>query len=372
MDWNTMKTAVILCSFISTVLSLPISLDTSCKQEMSNTGSSVVSCTFEFTNRGREGYCLLKRNTPLEGLASPFITVSHDGVPLEYQGIDFYRFPPERHDFVYLSMGESITATVHINDMFTFSSDGIYKIQYTHPLWYFPKNKMGSHIGEIKAIKSILSNEPIYINIKNLQQLSRPVKKELFKDEGVQLEVKGCGMVTLLKGSKKERNSVLTVQKRLCSQLKKTRSTISNSDLYRVWFGEYNEERSNKVREIFQNIIDGLSSHGITYDLNGDRCTPAVPAYTLTNVPSTVYLCPVFHQFVTTMDCTNIGISSKESIILHKLSQVFGSTQNYNVYGQDNNKELAVTSPEAAVTHSDSYECYYCHSYGHFDHMIYM
>lgn len=345
-----------------------------CKQEVTNTGSSVISCTFEFTNNGQEGHCLLKLNTPLEGLTSPFITVSYDGAPLKYQGIDYYRFPPERHDFVYLSVGESVTATVHINDMFNFHSEGVYEIQYTHPLWYFPKKKMGYHIGEIKAIKSVLSNDPIHIKINNVEELSYDlVKKELFQDEGVDFEVRDCGMVTLYKGSDEERNSVLSVQKRLCSQLKKTRSDIVNNELYLVWFGEYNEDRSNKVREIFQNIIDGLSSDGITYDLNGDQCTPSVPAYTLTNVPSTVYLCPVFHQFVTTMDCTNIGTPSKESIILHKLSQVFGSTQDYNVYGQDNNKELAVTSPEAAVTHSDSYECYYCHSYIHFnDHVIYM
>ena len=333
-----------------------------------------MSCTFEFTNRGYVGYCLLKRNTPLEGPVSPFITVSHDGVPLKYEGIDFYRFPPERHDFVYLSVGESISVTVEISDMFTFPSDGVYEVQYTHPLWYFPKSKMGSHIGEIKAVKSILKdNKPVHINVQNVQQLPHRVKKDHSKDEGVKVEVNGCGVVTLLGGTVKERSSVLTVQRRLCSQLIKTRTNVINNGVYRIWFGEYNQERSNKVREIFQNIIDGLSSTGVTYDLNGDQCIPSVPAYTITNVPSTVYLCPVFHQYVTTLDCTLNTTPSKESIIIHKLSQIFGSTQDYNVYGEDNNKELAAISPEAAVTHSDTYEYYYCHSYGQFDgHVIYM
>ena len=87
---------------------------------------STVACTFEFTNRddGTYMYYLLKRNTPLDGFYSPFITVSRDGVPVQYEGIIAHYAPFSKNKFVPLRVGESIIATVQHTDAFTFSSDG--------------------------------------------------------------------------------------------------------------------------------------------------------------------------------------------------------------------------------------------------------
>ena len=65
-----------------------------------------------------------KCNTPLDGFYSPFITVSRDGVPVQYEGIIAHYAPFSKNKFVPLRVGENIIATVQHTDAFTFSSDG--------------------------------------------------------------------------------------------------------------------------------------------------------------------------------------------------------------------------------------------------------
>ena len=61
---------------------------------------------------------MLKRETPLEGLFAPFITVSMDDGPVPYKGPLVLHTPPTKDEFVLLRAGESISATVEITDIF--------------------------------------------------------------------------------------------------------------------------------------------------------------------------------------------------------------------------------------------------------------
>ena len=114
----------------------PISLDMACNKAL-----SAVACSFEFTNNANEDFYLLKRNTPLEGLNSEFVSVSLDGRPLEYEGILIYRLPPTKDEFVLLKAGESISASVQITDVFSIDTDGLYTVQYSRPLQYLSVNE---------------------------------------------------------------------------------------------------------------------------------------------------------------------------------------------------------------------------------------
>ena len=81
-------------------------------------------------------FYLLKRNTPLEGFYSPFLTLSTEGHPVEYEGILASRIAPTKDEFVLLKAGESIAASVQITDVFNIDTDGLYTVQYSKP---FPK-----------------------------------------------------------------------------------------------------------------------------------------------------------------------------------------------------------------------------------------
>ena len=73
-----------------------------------NKALSTVACSFQFTNIADEDLYLLKRNTPLEEeFFSPFLTLSIEGHPVEYEGVYASRIAPTMDEFVLLKAGES-------------------------------------------------------------------------------------------------------------------------------------------------------------------------------------------------------------------------------------------------------------------------
>ena len=95
-----------------------------------------VLCTFEFTNNANEDLYLLKRDTPLEGLVSPFIAVSLGDIRLPYNGPLVTRLAPTIEEFLLLKEGESAFASINVTDAFHIDTDGLYIIQYNNPLHY--------------------------------------------------------------------------------------------------------------------------------------------------------------------------------------------------------------------------------------------
>uniref|UniRef100_A0A1X7UFW4 Uncharacterized protein n=1 Tax=Amphimedon queenslandica TaxID=400682 RepID=A0A1X7UFW4_AMPQE len=139
---KTLLSLFCLVTYLTCALSAngwPFSLDMACNKAL-----SAVACSFEFTNNANEDLYLLKRNTPLEGLNSQFVSVSLDGHPLEYEGIIMYSLPPTKDEFVLLKAGESVSASVQITDAFSIDTDGLYTVQYSRPLQYLSVNEMSA------------------------------------------------------------------------------------------------------------------------------------------------------------------------------------------------------------------------------------
>ena len=152
-------------SFYCSVEEWPISLDMACHKAL-----SAIACSFEYTNVANEDYYLLKHNTPLEGLRSPFITVSQDGVPLQYQGMYVRRAPPTKQAFVLLKAGKSVTATVQLNDIFTFPTDGLYDIRYAKPLQFISRERIELQSATDK-IEEVEVRESVSIHLQDTASL---------------------------------------------------------------------------------------------------------------------------------------------------------------------------------------------------------
>ena len=85
---------------------------------------SVVACSFEFTNVADEDL-----SSPVTLLSkdsfSPFIAVFHKGQHLQYKGLIGFCVPPRKQDFLLIKAGQSVSATIQLSDVFTFSTDGL-------------------------------------------------------------------------------------------------------------------------------------------------------------------------------------------------------------------------------------------------------
>ena len=340
----------------------PISLDMACNKAL-----SAVACSFEFTNNANEDLYLLKRNTPLEGLHSPFIDVTHHSKGLvPYSGIVVFRIPiPEKNEFVLLKAGESISTTAEITDIFKFDTDGLYTVQYSKPLQYLPVNAEMSaqQVPTDELWKSSVVAESADIYLTNTQLLTKPQEPEIGKVDYT-VQVQGCASASFIGGNAQNNNKVLEAHKRICGQMSNIiDNKINQNALYRKWFGVYTPERAKKVKATYQRMETGLSSgQTVTYSNNGNACHTCRFAYThiYEGQPyDVVYLCSPFYTIP--INCMGTE-DTMENVLVHEWAHALGWTKDIR-YGSIGCQFLAYGTPDKAIINGDSYGYHYCESY---------
>lgn len=262
----------------STERKCPISLNISCQRL-----GSAVACSFDFTNNNdKQDYYVLKRNTPLEGLLSPFLSIFHKGSPLLYQGIHIHRNPPGRDEFVLLRSGESVSASTGISDAFEFQSDGLYTVTYNNPLHYVTRESMELKSSEFQLIQSQVSTS-VLLYLEGANSLSRPIKEDERGGKRIDLvTVDGCGTAGFHGGSKNQRIDVARAHSNLCKHFRVANGKIRDTPLYRKWFGSFTASRAEHVTEVLLSCIKGLEGGSVMYHINPSMCHFNWNAFTYT------------------------------------------------------------------------------------------
>ena len=329
----------------------------SCRKTLSD-----IKCSFDYTNNAKEEYYLLKRNTPLEGLLSPFVTVSRNGHPLEYEGIIVHRDAPMKDEFVLVKAGETVSASINLNDAYIFNSDGDYTITYNAPLKYTSEESINLQSSEVK-MNEVEIDESFSLFMDNTVLLSRPEKEEDLEEEDEQadesrntVEIESCRSARFIGGTSAQRRHILLAHKRICLKFIRARRYATNNVHYRRWFGRYSKSRAAIVKRILLACYNGIRRYTVTYRINHPRCKSNWNAFTYKG-GRTVYPCPAFHK--KRVYCLRSGAPTKEGILLHEWTHAFGRTSDY-AYGAAANKKLARTNPSRAVYNADSYEYFIC------------
>ena len=325
----------------------PISLDMACNKAL-----SAVACSFEFTNNANQDLYLLKRNTPLEGLNSQFVSVSLDGRPLEYEGILVYRLPPTKDEFVLLKAGESISASVQITDVFSIDTDGLYTVQYSRPLQYLSVNEMSAM--SIDQLRESFVRESVQLYLEDTSLLLKPKEEEVKIDYSVHIE--SCTTANFANGNRNN-SGTLDAHKRLCAGLDKAKGGIKNDNRYREWFGTWSTSRSSTVRSTYTLTRNGIGARSLTYYNNGPHCKSNWIAYTYKSWSyTTTFLCNLFYGYPTA--CRGTAYT-KEGTLVHEWVHALAYRDDV-VYGASNCRNLAKTRPDDAVKNADTYAYYYC------------
>ena len=319
---------------------------------------SVVACSFEFTNVADEDLYILKYDTPLEGLFSPFVAVYQEGHLVQYEGLIGYRLSPRKQDFQLLKAGQSISATVQISDAFTFSSDGLYSIYYAKPLKFIMQDQLNLQAG-IGKIHEAKVSEFVFIYLEDTRSLIRPAKPEAAKpDETVYIA--SCSSASYIGGTKSQKDDTTEAHKLLCNKLQKAKDDVGNNSLTIEWFGAYNSHRADTVESVYLNTKNYLTRNVVTYDFTNGLVTCAAKnwmAYT-SHGSKTVYLCGPHGYDGATKLCSTTEIS-KEDTLVHEWTHASVGTKDYK-YGTDKCKQLAKDDPAKAIDNADNYAFHYC------------
>ena len=322
-----------------------------------NKALSSVVCSFEFTNNANEDLYLLKRGTPLEGLFTPFITVSVAGVPVEYDGPFIHRLPPTKDEFVLLKAGESISASVQITDAFSIDIDGLYTVQYSKPLQYLSVNEI-SELSNSQILRESSEQKSIHIYLEDTHALLKPSRPEETDEVDYTVNIESCSSASFVGGTAAQNKGTLDAHKKLCSGIDKV--NITNNNLYKKWFGAFTTARQSKVKAVYKKMRDGLAGKTVKYVNGGPYCRSNWYAYTYRGgSPPTVWICPLFYTYP--VSCGSPGTYTKEFGLIHEWSHTFGYTYDH-IYGSSQSQNLAKTNPDKAVENADNFGWHYCES----------
>ena len=320
--------------------------------------SPAVACSFTFTNNAKEDLYLLKSETPIEGLFSPFLDVSLRGSrPIPYRGIVAYRPPPTKDDFVLLKVGESFFATVEITDTFNIDTDGLYTIRYSQPLQYLTVDDM--NLQSMDELKESTVDEAVHVILEDTHLLVKPKEPEEPKIENI-IHIQSCSSCNFI-GGDRDNAATLEVHKRLCSQIGVAKGRVGSTDtLYKRWFGAYTTARGNQVKKVYDRIKNGISGHTVTYHNNGPKCKGWVAYTYITGRPYyTVYFCNYYFRL--RGNCIGDRYT-KERTLMHEWAHALGYTRDYKYYSRAC-REFAKTNPDKAVKNADTFSFHYCESY---------
>ena len=94
---------------------------------------NVVEVEFTLTNHSDTGVYILNWYTPLEGIYGEIFRVERGDGSVPYRGPLVMREAPILADYVFLERGASVSATVNLATVYSFSEPGTYTISFISP-----------------------------------------------------------------------------------------------------------------------------------------------------------------------------------------------------------------------------------------------
>jgi len=93
-----------------------------------------VKVTFRLTNSTAQPFYILRWGTPLEGLLSNCLEITHAGTELRYQGPMFKRGNPQADEYITIAPGATMENTIEAQLAYDFSQPGTYRIAFRGPV----------------------------------------------------------------------------------------------------------------------------------------------------------------------------------------------------------------------------------------------
>jgi hypothetical protein len=310
--------------------------------------SEPLTVLFEVINNGSQNLRILKRYTPLEGLKSDCLVVRVNGRKVRYDGYFFKRGQPDASSYQSLLAGEVVSRTVDVSKAYDTSLPGQYEVSFSKNRllvlpeitlekisFTFEKLVTKIAIATIGAVQArILSPLQLTVGAQNRLQLMSLEKAAAHEDPVV------------IGASEHQEKIILRAHRNGMQYVRKTVGMINDDDLYRIWFGEYNDSRPARAQSVYDKIINRRAR--FTYRVGGEDCAPDDYAYT-TDGSSLIHLCRLFWA------AEDEGLESRAGTIVHEHTHASAGTYDHD-YMQIGCKELARDHPLKAVRNADNYE----------------
>lgn len=125
-----------------------------------------VDLKFTLTNTSETPMYVLKWYTPLEGIAGEIFRVVRDGQMVPYEGIMASRGAPTHDEYIFLGVGESVSAVVDLSTAFDFSKAGTYEVRFISPRIShiaLSEDEMATSVDDLRPVE--MASNPVSVKI---------------------------------------------------------------------------------------------------------------------------------------------------------------------------------------------------------------
>lgn len=301
--------------------------------------------TLEFTirNTADEAVTLLKWETPLEGgFAGNMLSVKQDGEAVPYIGKLVKRAEPQESDFITISAGDTVTASLDLSAGYAIKNTGKYTVEFSGHIsqrndnagLFPPKRKFKAAVISANAVSFELSE-----------------RKTIEKYQAKDANFLSCNTT-----QKNTLNSALAASVTIATESKNSLNNTpvsdrSTAERYVTWFGQHTTTRYNTVKTHFTNIHNALANEQVVLNCDCDPAYASAFAYVTPSEPYKITLCNAFWA------ASLNGHDSKAGTLIHEASHfnIVADTDDH-AYGTGSTQSLAISSPDTAIDNADNHE----------------
>jgi len=314
---------------------------------------------FTLTNVSNHSVWVLKRELPnSQYLSNNQFRVTRDGQELAYHGMMVKYVAPTASDYVEIKAGGAYTAHVDIAKFYDMERGGDFSIN-------FRANQL-SVLDSAPASQGVVRAQArTDINLDDSKHLSFTGAPGTLQIKAVTTAQSAIAASTIVKAAG------MTLQFTSCSTSRQatlktaiTNATTYNNKavawikanpnggaLYKTWFGAYTTTRFATVKAHFDGIAKEFASQTIRLECDDTSEYSSNMAYVQQNDPYHIYIGRGYWGAAAT------GYDSKAGTLIHESSHFFvnGGANDY-VYGLQEGKDLAISSPDKAIQNADNVE----------------
>jgi peptidyl-Lys metalloendopeptidase len=324
----------------------PASLTTTIRVDATATGAPVVR--FTARNTSSTAVNVLSRDLPQARQSAPILVVTRGGTPVAYRGRLIKFAATTAADYTRIPARGTYTTTLDLAADYDMSQPGTYAVTLASTKVRIRKGAATAPQGtaEVKSDRGIIRTAT------GIRSSARTSGAAIAKTTTT-VRTAAASVTITFQGCSSSRQTQLRQAVTDAATYSASATTwlaahTSGGGLYKTWFGTYSSTRFNRVTSAFKSISSELTSKAITLDCTS---TEDYYAYVYPDEPYTIYLCAVYWP------APAKGYDSKAGTLVHESSHftVNGGSQDY-VYGLEDGKALAVSSPAKAVANADNIE----------------
>ncbi len=310
-----------------------------------------IELEFNIVNQSNKTIYFSRRDTPFDSYISDcFIIKENDEKPLQFDGVFVKRLTESEEDIITLESEKWLTVKFKISESYKFLHATKHVIVYNVSKFRYAYNKelLIKYTNFTKSNYEI-KNEPCVITIKSnaaVMPVFRTLGDKNRKNEKHSIK---SGLI-INGGSPTQKSKIIDLTNELINLNNSKPLTVTNSPLYKKWFGNSFPSNGTTVRNNYTELFFEIGKQNMQYNILS-KVDGTIVAET-TKYGNSINIFSAFFAL------DQIGFDSQSGVLIHEFSHIICETVDSGNSISDSLDD-AKNNPDEVISFANNYEYYY-------------